>query len=146
MHHSEQKYAHFCSEWCIVGYGAGALWDLWDWSIGNHFANDIFKWWSLQEKMLCFILIPFSLKFEDLKLGCWDVGIGCGLPEAWWRICTSEKSFTIDSGNGLVPTGNDRYTNPNISQQDLIHNFHFHRRTHEILSVIAAEAQRVKGL
>ena len=26
MHHSEQKCAHFCSEWCIVGYGTGALW------------------------------------------------------------------------------------------------------------------------
>ena len=25
--------AHFCSEWCIVGYGTGALWDLLDWSI-----------------------------------------------------------------------------------------------------------------
>ena len=24
MHHSEQKCAHFCSEWCIVGYGAAA--------------------------------------------------------------------------------------------------------------------------
>ena len=30
MHHSEQKCAHFCSEWCIVGYGAGASWGLWD--------------------------------------------------------------------------------------------------------------------
>ena len=29
MHHSEQKCAHFCSEWCIVGYGTGALWNLW---------------------------------------------------------------------------------------------------------------------
>ena len=29
MHHSEQKCAHFCSEWCIVGYGTGALWDFW---------------------------------------------------------------------------------------------------------------------
>ena len=28
MHHSEQKCTHFCSEWCIVGYGTGALWDL----------------------------------------------------------------------------------------------------------------------
>ena len=39
MHHSEQKCAHFCSEWCIVGYGTGALWDLKDWSIdpvGKH--------------------------------------------------------------------------------------------------------------
>ena len=23
MHHSEQKYIYFCSEWCIVGYGTG---------------------------------------------------------------------------------------------------------------------------
>ena len=28
MHHSEQKCAHFCSEWCIVGYGTGVLRDL----------------------------------------------------------------------------------------------------------------------
>ena len=34
MHHSEQKCARFCSEWCmIVRYGRNALWDLWDWSI-----------------------------------------------------------------------------------------------------------------
>ena len=30
MLHSE----HFCSEWSIVGYGTGAFWDLWNWSIG----------------------------------------------------------------------------------------------------------------
>ena len=35
IHHSEQKYVHFCSEWCIVRYGTGALWDLWIWSIDN---------------------------------------------------------------------------------------------------------------
>ena len=29
MLHSEQKCAHFCSEWSIVGYGRGAFWDLW---------------------------------------------------------------------------------------------------------------------
>ena len=33
MHHSEQKCAHFCSEWCIVGYGTGALSELWIWPI-----------------------------------------------------------------------------------------------------------------
>ena len=33
MSHSEQKCAHFCSEWSIVAYGTGALWDLWNWSI-----------------------------------------------------------------------------------------------------------------
>ena len=35
MHHSEQKYAHFCSEWCVVGYGKSALLDLWIWFING---------------------------------------------------------------------------------------------------------------
>ena len=35
MHHPEQKYGHFCPEWCIVGYDTGALWDLWVRSIKN---------------------------------------------------------------------------------------------------------------
>ena len=29
MLHSEQKCAHFCSEWSILGYATGAFWDLW---------------------------------------------------------------------------------------------------------------------
>ena len=29
MLQSEQKCAHFCSEWSILGYGRGAFWDLW---------------------------------------------------------------------------------------------------------------------
>ena len=33
MQHSEQKCVHFYSEWCIARYGAGALLDLWIWSI-----------------------------------------------------------------------------------------------------------------
>ena len=33
MLHSEQRCAHFCSEWSIVGYGTGAFWDLWNWFI-----------------------------------------------------------------------------------------------------------------
>ena len=28
MRHIEQKCAHFCSEWCIVGCGTDALWDM----------------------------------------------------------------------------------------------------------------------
>ena len=35
MHHSEQKCAHFGSEWCIVGYETGTLWDLLDRSIAQ---------------------------------------------------------------------------------------------------------------
>ena len=30
----ERKYVRFCSKLCIVGYGTGALWDLWDWLSG----------------------------------------------------------------------------------------------------------------
>ena len=33
MLHSEQKCAHFCSEWSIAGYGTGTFWDLWNQSI-----------------------------------------------------------------------------------------------------------------
>ena len=33
MHHSGEKCAHFCSEWCIVGYETGKLWDLGDWPV-----------------------------------------------------------------------------------------------------------------
>ena len=36
MHHWKQKCAHFCSEWCIVGSGADALWDMWIWSISTY--------------------------------------------------------------------------------------------------------------
>ena len=36
MHHSEQKCEHFRSEWWFVGYGTGALWDLWIWFIVIH--------------------------------------------------------------------------------------------------------------
>ena len=35
MHHSEQKCTHFCSKWCIVGYGIRALWNLRDWFLGK---------------------------------------------------------------------------------------------------------------
>ena len=29
----QNRNAHFCSEWCSVGFGTAALWDLWDLSI-----------------------------------------------------------------------------------------------------------------
>ena len=35
MLHSEQKCAHFCSEWSLVGYGTSAIWDLWIRSIAG---------------------------------------------------------------------------------------------------------------
>ena len=35
MHHSEQKCAHFCSEWNIMRFGTGVCWDLWIRSIST---------------------------------------------------------------------------------------------------------------
>ena len=35
MLQSEQKCAHFYFVWSIVGYGMGAFWDLWNWSIDD---------------------------------------------------------------------------------------------------------------
>ena len=43
----EQQHAHFCSEWCIVGYEAGALWDLWDRSV-----TYVMTWNELELKKL----------------------------------------------------------------------------------------------
>ena len=35
MFHSNQKCAHSCTEWSIVGYRTGAFCDWWNWSINN---------------------------------------------------------------------------------------------------------------
>ena len=45
IHHSEQKCAHFCSEWCIVGYETSALWGLWDWSIPCRLSGCVLAAW-----------------------------------------------------------------------------------------------------
>ena len=49
MHHSE----HFCSEWCIVGYGTGASWVLWDLSIPSSWkTRTIHSTWSVSSWLL----------------------------------------------------------------------------------------------
>ena len=65
MLHSEQKCAHFCSEWSIVGYGRGAFWDLRNWSITTMFhgisvltLHHVLKRSSLC--VLCLTLRPMS--------------------------------------------------------------------------------------
>ena len=52
MYHLEQTCTHFCSEWCIAGYGAGASLDLCFWSIsGARFSittkySQVSDWWT----------------------------------------------------------------------------------------------------
>ena len=52
MHHSEQKCAHFCSGWSIVGYGTGAFWYLcklghFSVSIGAKALTETLKYWDV---------------------------------------------------------------------------------------------------
>ena len=56
IYHSEQKCSYFCSEWRIVGYGTGALWHLWDWSIYVKFGTlrlVLFQCWILSKAYTC---------------------------------------------------------------------------------------------
>ena len=46
IHHSEQKYVHLCSEWCVVGCGIRAMWDLWDWSIAREVSKCLTSNWG----------------------------------------------------------------------------------------------------
>ena len=68
MHHPEQKCAHFCSEWYIVGWGTGALWDLWDWSISVYFVDQIsyitvlyWKWMGPENEFVSLLNCLYTL-------------------------------------------------------------------------------------
>ena len=75
MLHSEQKCAHFCSEWSIVGYGTGAFWDLWNWSIYMKllaYQCGGFHWWLTHwgwDKMAAISQTEFSNALFWMKIG-----------------------------------------------------------------------------
>ena len=48
MLHSEQKCAHFYSERIFVGYGTGASWNLWNWSIERKKSTAGRRNWELE--------------------------------------------------------------------------------------------------
>ena len=69
--------AHLCSVWCIVGYGTGDLWDLWDgsnWRLANfvmafmkyaHYIDD--SWASWRTKSQATLLFVQQLSRLTLK-------------------------------------------------------------------------------
>ena len=76
MHNSEQKcnVTHFCSEWCILGYGAGALWNLWDWSIASHSFKGIQVHLFMQEhekRKPWRVIIPRKYQLTIIYTKCW---------------------------------------------------------------------------
>ena len=110
---SEQKWAHFCSEWNIVECGTGAFWDLWNWSVHRPYSRHV------TERMGCNVAIhpPPSIypkagngALRDqwaIKYNCqndsstiaftvrdlvhWNYVISQNIP----RVCKSRKSLSI---------------------------------------------------
>ena len=77
MQHSEQKCAHFCSEWCIVGYGTGALWHLWDWSImvTSHDCKCVLNH-PARDGLFSSFFRPTIKKTSKLRIYIWGKSIG----------------------------------------------------------------------
>ena len=59
-----QKCAHFCSEWCIVWYGTGALWDVWTRSVRSQGRISI-NFRSKLHKIACTCFNKFSIKIAQ---------------------------------------------------------------------------------
>ena len=84
--HSEQKCAHFCSEWSIVGYGTGAFWDLWNGSI------DSTNWYKGRKNKYWYFFV--------WKFGFWP---GEVMEKSWnfflrflWEPCLKSMIFNKD--------------------------------------------------
>ena len=53
--------------WCIVGYGTGALWDLWDWSVTRGRGTEVLTAWG-KGKMAAVSQTTFSSAFPWMKM------------------------------------------------------------------------------
>ena len=63
MSYWEQKWAHLCSEWSIMGYGTGAFWDLWKRSIqANWKTNSLVQAYMYKNTNRCFPTIVCFLQ------------------------------------------------------------------------------------
>ena len=73
-HHSEQKCAHFCSEWYILGYESGALWDL---------CMLFIPWWRHKNEIFSALLALCGHRWIALTKAS-DVELWCFLWSAPW--------------------------------------------------------------
>ena len=65
MHHSERKWAHFCSEWCIVGSVTGEVWDVWIRSIVHHRVRYIYSNRIVLFQVDCFNINTRCYQYRD---------------------------------------------------------------------------------
>ena len=103
MLHSEQKCAHFCSEWSILGYRTGACWDLWIWSINLWIlCTDSWKSWALLNRVGTWVgslreyqnVRFWSLPWQTVKSFQWRMlrANRCGS----FNICRTEMEFCAE--------------------------------------------------
>ena len=67
MHHSEQKCADFCTEWCIGGYGTGVLWDWFNNFVSQHQAIEKLITWTSVELSLIRGVFQKAYKLLNLR-------------------------------------------------------------------------------
>ena len=63
-YNSKQKCACFCSGWCIMGYGTGALWYYWDWSIITIMQRSYLKMHSKKTNSMSHNVCCSNTKYE----------------------------------------------------------------------------------
>ena len=122
MLHSEQKCAHFCSEWSIVGYGTGAFWVLWIRPIilmettthfeqsQYHFVSDFQTWHMTADSTAAsqseaMSENPYRLTWLLTHLGrathiCVSI-----LNHHWSRLSPVRRQAIIRTNDGLLLTG-----------------------------------------
>ena len=92
IHHSEQKCAHFCSEWCIMWYWTGVLSDLCGRSVV------IFPWTRLPRITLVYTWWWHGMETPSALLSLWKgnplVTCGCFLCCSWGVIVKDFKALT----------------------------------------------------
>ena len=92
-HHSEQS-----SEWCIVGYGAGALWYLWIWKTnGEHKRINHLGLMLPEMSMLCGEL-------NALRRSMWPVSCTCAVAAPWMPILSGIPAMVGCTNSSVIRT------------------------------------------
>ena len=100
MYHLEQKCAHFCSEWCIVGYRAvqtDALWDLWVRSIASYGASCakhcLLQHWG--HKCISVLCEQSFWNYENIAAIHWTMNCSNILIIPKWLFCNIARSLSF---------------------------------------------------
>ena len=91
MLHSEQKCAHFCSEWSLLGYGTSAFWDLWIRSIVCYHSILIAPQWVSMPHNLHYLLLAPILNSVPSR-GCIEVNTDVCIQGMKYHTCIVKQT------------------------------------------------------